>query len=170
MPEDRQVAIACVIIKPTHVINNNIVITIYIDITAHIDAIHFVTLFSSSSIIRTEGVCQTIDYIYLQATTARRSAFLWFHKCLDHSPRDAPPAFSQRLTNTIPFFLSFAVIVILGIEVVHALSKVPPEVLNGVKVWGIWWPENCHPGNQTCQQASQASLGRQLGLGLIERP
>jgi hypothetical protein len=23
--------------------------------------------------------CQTIDYIYLQTTTARRSAFLWFH-------------------------------------------------------------------------------------------
>jgi hypothetical protein len=27
-------------------------------------------------------LCQTIDYIYLQATTARRSAFLWFHTLL----------------------------------------------------------------------------------------
>jgi hypothetical protein len=54
---------------------------------------------------------------------------------LSHSPRDAPPALSQRLTKTIPFFLSFAVIVILGIEIVHALFEVPPEVLNGVEVW-----------------------------------
>jgi hypothetical protein len=54
---------------------------------------------------------------------------------LDHSPRDAPPAVSQCLTKPIPFFLSFAVIVILGIEMVHALFRAPPEVLNRVKVW-----------------------------------
>jgi hypothetical protein len=55
--------------------------------TTHIDAISFVTLFSSSSFIRTEGVCQTIDHIYLQATSARRSAFLWFHIYLRKSNR-----------------------------------------------------------------------------------
>jgi hypothetical protein len=51
-----------------------------------------------------------------------------------HSPRDAPPAFSQCLAKTIPLFPSFAVIVILEIEVVYALFEVPPEVFNGVKV------------------------------------
>jgi hypothetical protein len=34
-------------------------------------------------------------------------------------------------------------VVELRVQLMELLFKCPPEVLNGVKIWKIWWPVNC---------------------------
>jgi hypothetical protein len=48
--------------------------------------------------------------------------------------RYAAPTLLQSLTKTIPLFFSYTIVVILWIELVHALFEVPPEVLNRVEI------------------------------------
>jgi hypothetical protein len=72
--------------------------------------------------------------------------FILLIHCLAHLPFDhciyspqqlaryAAPTLLQSLTKTIPLFFSYTIVVILWIELVHALFEVPPEVLNRVEI------------------------------------
>jgi hypothetical protein len=53
----------------------------------------------------------------------------------DQRARYPTPALFQRSTEPIPLFCSSHMIVILWIELIHALLKMVPEVLNWVEVW-----------------------------------
>jgi hypothetical protein len=46
----------------------------------------------------------------------------------------ALPALFQRFTKALSLLLSHTVVIVLWVELVHALLEVPPEVLNWVEI------------------------------------
>jgi hypothetical protein len=46
-------------------------------------------------------------------------------------------------TQRVPLSWRVSHTVKLRVKLIELLFECPPEVLNRVKVWRIWWPVNC---------------------------